>query len=384
MKKMVIQFMLKIQLGLLAFLLATFVYADGPAAVAKSITLSWPLPIDSRVAFDTASRAEILLYLSVYKEQMANGIEPAALGVKTINPIAFNQWNTRFKVYWLNTYLDAMRTCKNTTELGCDYKGTDFESLLNYADHFKASLPEKFYPWRTMSQPFYEIYFKEQARLAALFPHPTSEILPFTNSEMLGDHFKDGEFMLTLDDGPTKSNDTAKYTALLRSNGIAAFFFALGDALDAKIKTNDLTTLKNMYQGQCLASHGYHHQSHQKWEDWKSSIDKTQTIIQQITGMHQAVSFRPPYGQLNENVAQYLANQHAPIILWNIDSQDWQNKITAEEVSVRVEKLMLLWRKGIILFHDVHQKAFVAIPDTIQFAKSSQLQWKDCTSLLEQ
>lgn len=367
--------------GVLGVSLTAIVHAAGPSTVAKSNTTLWPDPITSKQAFDKASRAEILIFLSVYKENFNAEMKAADLNIKSFNAVSFERWKNRFKTYWLNTFIDATKSCKNDKEMGCSFKETDFAKLLNYAENFSTTLPEKYTAWKNMSRDFYQTYLKEQARLAALFPHPTSEILPLTDTEILGDRFKDGEFLLTLDDGPTQTDDTKKYAQLLRTHGISAFFFALGDALETKLKKNSPQSLKDIYQGHCLASHGYHHNSHQKWVDWKDSLNKTEDLIQKITENNSPVQFRPPYGQRQKNLTDYLATKHASVILWNIDSQDWQRKLSPPEVSVRIQKLMLLWRKGIILFHDVHKKGFVAIPDAIQLGKTAQLQWMDCSKI---
>lgn len=366
-----------------AFALSTAISAQGvgPAVIAKSSTSLWPNTISSKTEYDQASRAEILIFLSIYKEFFSGNMDPASLGTHSIDWNSMNQWRNRFRINWLNTFLDATKSCKTADQMGCDFKGTNFDKLLEYAVNFSNSLPQQYAPWKTMSRDFYFAYLKEQARLAALFPHPTSEILPLDNREKFGDRFKDGEFLLTFDDGPTATGDTAKYTQLLRNQGISAFFFVLGDALGPQLKKSSPTSLKEMYRGQCIASHGYHHTSHQKMSDWQNSIDKTASLIKQISGVDSTISFRPPYGQRQQQLIDYLTQQHASVILWNIDSQDWQSKINAAEVTVRVEKLMLLWRKGIILFHDVHKKGLIAVPHIIQFGKAGNIQWKSCTAV---
>ena len=68
-------------------------------------------------------------------------------------------------------------------------------------------------------------------------------------------------------------------------------------------------------------------------------------------------------------------------MLWNIDSQDWSSKINASEVSDRVITLMLLWRKGIILFHDIHPKAKEALPVITKTLNKSGLQFIDARKL---
>jgi peptidoglycan/xylan/chitin deacetylase (PgdA/CDA1 family) len=278
--------------------------------------------------------------------------------------------------------LDAAKTCKQPSEIGCGFKGTNFYELLDFSAKFHQSLPAEFAAWNSMSELFYSIYSKEQIRLAALFPNPTSEALPLDDSEVFGDKFQDGEFLLTLDDGPTPvGGHTDKYTEMLRKESISAHFFALGNALEKRMDKSSSALLAKLYEKQCLASHGYEHQSHQKWTDWKTSLEKVRALVAKVDPSF-PVPFRPPYGQRTvELVAEQMKNANSHVILWNIDSQDWHSKISAEEVGDRVKKLMLLWRKGIILFHDTHPKALVAIPQLINFSRAAQLKWTDCHSI---
>ena len=74
----------------------------------------------------------------------------------------------------------------------------------------------------------------------------------------------------------------------------------------------------------------------------------------------------------------FFAANHIRVMLWNIDSQDWNRKISAEQARQRVLSLMLLWRHGVILFHDIHPKAKVAIPWLLEQTRASGVQWVDC------
>jgi hypothetical protein len=40
---------------------------------------------------------------------------------------------------------------------------------------------------------------------------------------------------------------------------------------------------------------------------------------------------------------------------------------------------MLLWRKGILLFHDVHSKAQTAVPIIKEYFKKANINWVDPT-----
>ena len=120
--------------------------------------------------------------------------------------------------------------------------------------------------------------------------------------------------------------------------------------------------------------------SYWDWTDWKDSLWKTWNLIQSLLP-GRPVAFRPPYGQRTvELVTEQERLAHAPVMLWNIDSQDWNPKMPTERVADRVQKLMLLWRRGIVLFHDVHPKARVAIPHLASFAHAGGLSWAGCSA----
>ena len=69
------------------------------------------------------------------------------------------------------------------------------------------------------------------------------------------------------------------------------------------------------------------------------------------------------------------------MVLWNLDSQDWNATVAPGPTTDRVISLMLLWRRGILLFHDVHDKVHGAVPKLLDFAHGAGLEWKDCHAL---
>jgi peptidoglycan-N-acetylglucosamine deacetylase len=66
------------------------------------------------------------------------------------------------------------------------------------------------------------------------------------------------------------------------------------------------------------------------------------------------------------------------VSFWNIDSQDWNAKASNDEVKQRVLTLMLLWRHGVILFHDIHTKAQTALPWLLEQTHASGITWENC------
>jgi hypothetical protein len=65
-------------------------------------------------------------------------------------------------------------------------------------------------------------------------------------------------------------------------------------------------------------------------------------------------------------------------VLWNIDSMDWRKKITPAAMRGRIVSLMLVWRRGIVLFHDVHEIVQRALPAIVHDLEGSGVEWLDC------
>jgi hypothetical protein len=75
----------------------------------------------------------------------------------------------------------------------------------------------------------------------------------------------------------------------------------------------------------------------------------------------------------------FFEAQKLQVALWNIDSQDWQHQISSEDIVNRMLGLMLIKRRGVLLFHDVHPKAALALPAIFQ-ALADSVTWRDCSN----
>ncbi len=355
-------------------------HGAGPSEIAKADFSLWPHHIVSPVDFDQASRAEIIVSALVLNDYSKTTFEPIDLGIKSIHSDSLLMWQEGAKEEWLALFSDASAGC-TADELGCGFKGGGWDDFIDFSKRVELQSlgAEKYATWLENTRRFYGFYLKEQFRLAALFPSPTSEILKLDATEILGNEFKDRQFALSFDDGPTASGGhTERYISLLDQHNLSAFFFVLGSAMERRLAATPADSLRKFYWNQCLASHGYTHKAHPRLTDWRDSVDKTNALVKRVTPEAEVVMFRPPYGQRQPELIQYLGQHGARVILWNIDSQDWHSKISASEVAARVKKLMLLKRRGLLLFHDVHPKGLTAIPDILHFTQQAGLSWLDC------
>jgi peptidoglycan/xylan/chitin deacetylase (PgdA/CDA1 family) len=197
-------------------------------------------------------------------------------------------------------------------------------------------------------QRFWSEWVSEQLRLARLFPKVSSEVFPLEADDALGFERADRRFALTFDDGPTASGGNSDATVrALHEQGLPATFFVLGEQLRAR---PDAAAL---YAGFCVGSHGERHVPHLELERAQTSVEQVRTQLKALPQARLDL-FRPPYGQRSAPFASWLAAQHFQVQLWNIDSQDWRHEATPDHVAGRVLALMLVMRRGTILFHDVH------------------------------
>lgn len=342
--------------------------AAGPEKIATLQRDLWPYEIKNNLEFNRASNAELQMLTLIMNEISVSSETEIKIftGLKKVNEKSVAEWIKRTRITLLENH---HRACKNLSK-SC---AKNWQELSNLSKKYiQNELPKKLQPWLKQSYKFHQRYLYEQIRLAALFPRITSEIDTLSEQEITGFEFNDGEFLLTYDDGPSNKR-SASLVAALDEKNINAFFFVMGEKL--KKQRPD----KSLYQNQCLASHGYQHKSHQKWEHWKLSLVDTRSQL----GFYQSGPywFRPPYGQRNKALLTNLKQHNEKLMLWNIDSQDWNRKLTDQQIEDRVVTLMLLWRRGIILYHDIHSRALHNLDELNRIVSTSEKQWLDCREI---
>lgn len=335
------------------------------APVAWTDRADWPMPTSSERDFDRASRAEILTFV----EAMNAFDEPHA---KPEELQALRQWRARRALVLTANFATAMRTCRAEDVLCPARAPTDFAALSAQATPMLDSLPPSFAKWRVSARAFHSTYVRELTRLALLSPRISSEVKLIAAPESNGEEMADRHFLLTFDDGPTgSSGDTDSTLATVRANGLHGIFFLVGDAVHIRKPQTSL------YEGQCVGSHGMSHLSHTSSLMVASRLDSWN---QELASQFGRVSwFRPPYGQRTVEQSQALGAKGTMTLLWNIDSQDWQAPAERSLVRGRVETLMFLWRRGVLLFHDVHPVAREVLPTLVRDV--GEVTWVDCRTI---
>lgn len=184
--------------------------------------------------------------------------------------------------------------------------------------------------------------------------------------------YDDKVVALTFDDGPSKY--TNEILDVLNKHDACGTFFIVGN----KASFYDKTLVKLVKNGNEIGNHSYSH----KWlnrlspDEFKAEIERTQNEVKKITGFTPKL-FRPTYGGYTDRLKSYT---DLIFVLWDVDSSDWKVK--------RKEKILKnvipnVKDGSIILFHDNHEYASLAIESVIEELADDGYKFVTVSELLE-
>jgi peptidoglycan/xylan/chitin deacetylase (PgdA/CDA1 family) len=157
---------------------------------------------------------------------------------------------------------------------------------------------------------------------------------------------------LTFDDGPDPKW-TPKVLALLQQYHARATFFEIG----YNVKKYPDTTLQVAQAGHTIGIHGFNHLDSTKleYEAFYSEIVDNYSIIADVLSIDPSLinsitlCFRPPYRAIDKTVINWVEGIGYELSLWDIDTNDWNNK-TPDEIFSSV--INAIQPYSIILMHD--------------------------------
>lgn len=347
-----------------------------PATLDRS---AWPEQLSSPALFDVASRAEILTFAHALlaTEALDENALKQRLNLKVINLDSIDTVRQRLWQQLVVNYNAAQQSCDQDASF-CNYV-EDLPTLREQAGKFAVADDSFYAAWAEPSREFHRRYLDELLRMAALFPQISSEIAVFGDQEFNGEQMNDRLFLLTFASGPSLLPGTTDWlTDYLRKQSMSATFFVLGNSLQARLDKTSEQAVQSLYKGQCVGVQGWEYRSHSHWQDWQNSILRSNALVKQQLPDSYVPLFRPPYGQRRTDSGAFFQSQGLQVALWNIDSQDKAASLTAEQSAHRVLTLMLLWRHGVIAFHDTHDKVRTALPWLLKATAQSGLGWEGC------
>lgn len=161
---------------------------------------------------------------------------------------------------------------------------------------------------------------------------------------------------LTYDDGP-HPEWTPKMIELLRSKNVKATFFLLGSNIERHPDVAKAVADNGFEIGNHTFTHPNFNTSAMTIPKIREEMVKTQDAIKQyVTGLP-VTNMRPPFGNTGPKKLEPVCEELGMnIVCWNIDTDDWRSKTTADEMTQNVMKN--LTDGSIILMHDKHQKTY--------------------------
>lgn len=361
-----------VRIVLLLGILLTQVCAEPVATLDRTL---WPDSLASHPGFNAASRLEILNFASelMGSELVAPDEWPQRLGLPEVNMLAIDQYRAQSWLRLLAAFQAASRECRSCPQL------KSVEDLRQLVVR-PPQIPPRLQAWLAESRLFHARYLQEQLTLAARFPHPSSEIATLGSDELTGYELMDGEFLLSFDAGPTMvGGSTGRTARALAKAGQNAVFFLSGEPLAQRLSESP-EALAQEYGENCVASNGMRSEPYPELDNWRDSLQQSRRLLHAIPEVTQLSWFRPPLG---ERTAEMSGQVFDRIVLWNIDSQDMSPGLSTQHVADRVTTLMLLWRKGIIRWHDNGPKAAAVLPDLFLALQTSPVRWVDCRTFAD-
>ena len=156
---------------------------------------------------------------------------------------------------------------------------------------------------------------------------------------------------LTFDDGPS-SKYNAQFLDVLARNKAHATFFMVGTMMNNCQKC----VLDTYNSGNEVGSHTYNHMNIKKNNalDVNDNLKQVDDLFYKITNDH-IKYVRPPYGSYSK---ENLENVNNPLILWNIDTEDWSH----HDVDYIVNEVLENVQDGsIILMHELYETSLQAL-----------------------
>jgi len=180
------------------------------------------------------------------------------------------------------------------------------------------------------------------------------------------DFLKNGEVVLTFDDGPWPGN-TEKVLKTLADNCVKATFFPIG-----KHATWSPQILKDVAAaGHSIGSHTWSHKNLEKmpFDQAKEEVEKGLSAVQwALDGAETAPFFRFPQLKHPPEVVKYLGERNIAMFSTDFDSFDFKMRKPEQVIKSVMDKLEKNG-KGIILMHDFQHATAEALPELLKQMK---------------
>ncbi len=180
------------------------------------------------------------------------------------------------------------------------------------------------------------------------------------------DFLKDGEVVLTFDDGPS-SIYTPRVIEALNFHCTKATFYMVGSRALAEPKI-----VQDIHRrGHTIATHTWSHANLRNigFDRAKSEFELGFSGVQKALGKPIAPFFRFPYLADSRAMMEYSRSRHMAMFSIDIDAYDYKT-LQPVEVHKAIMRQVMEQRKGIILFHDIQPATAGALKNLLSDLKS--------------
>ncbi|MBN6150525.1 polysaccharide deacetylase family protein [Xanthomonas sp. AmX2] len=200
-------------------------------------------------------------------------------------------------------------------------------------------------------------------------PYPMS--MRDSDREVFGRDLPPKTVVLSFDDGPHRAY-TDEIVAILKRYDVPATFFEVGRNLgkvgaDGQVELAPLAQVSRglMAQGYTVGNHSLTHAqlSKESGAALRSQILDTDRMLRAVDAKRASL-FRFPYGARNAEGMQILGEAGLKSVMWNVDSLDWADPVP-ESIVQRVIEQVGREQRGIVLFHDIHERTVKALPQVL-------------------
>lgn len=224
--------------------------------------------------------------------------------------------------------------------------------------------------WDDYLKKISQLYPREQILkdYGVILPYPEIPDEVAQENDIVGRGLPEKTVALTFDDGP-HATYTEEIAAILKQYDVPGVFFQVGKnvgSIDAngkeKLNKNAAISKSLLAAGYALGNHSFSHAllSKQSGDNLHAEIEQTDILLKAIDQGRSSL-FRFPYGAKNKEAVQILSKLGLHSVLWNIDSLDWADPVP-NSIAERVLASVAKEKRGIILFHDIHERSVKALP----------------------
>lgn len=166
----------------------------------------------------------------------------------------------------------------------------------------------------------------------------------------------------TFDDGPigtAEDGDSMIIQNALKKYGAHATFFYIGQSINSEEKIEEIRMAHEAGFEIGNHSYGWTSMKSQKEEAVKESIEKTNALLQEITG-YENFLFRAPELAISQTMKNYIK---APFINATIDSKDW----TGADAATIMNNVKAAGDGDIVLMHEFNSHAAECIDELLDY-----------------